>query len=412
MSGAATTDQSDAGVTACTISRDIAKFDLLIEDMEAEFGSAWGDLTLDEAVAYLHQPEARQLEFVAIAIDDEDEDNLAQIADIVLTAVKADVAVIVIAEEVSPIALHQLLKLGAREFVPYPLPEGALHEAIERLRAPVPAAPVAGSGPAMPTGGRDGVVIAVHGLAGGVGATTLAVNLAWELATLGGARAPSVCLIDLDLQFGSAATYLDLPRREAVFELLTDTAAMDADAFRAALTPFRDRLHVLTNPADIVPLDLIGSEDVERLLDMARELFDYVVVDMPTTVVQWTEAVLGKSHVYFAPLELEMRSAQNTLRMLRALKAEELPFERLRFVLNRAPKFTDLAGKGRVKRLCESLEIALEVRLPDGGRPVADACDHGLPLAESTAKNPLRKEIQKLAQQLHAHHLAETDKAA
>ena len=87
--------------------------------------------------------------------------------------------------------------------------------------------------------------------------------------------------------------------------------------------------------------------------------------------------------------------------MLRALKAEGLPHEKLRYVLNRAPKFTDLSGKSRVKRMAESLDIAIEVQLPDGSAQVTQANDHGLPLAETAAKNPLRKEIQKLAKSLH-----------
>ena len=122
---------------------------------------------------------------------------------------------------------------------------------------------------------------------------------------------------------------------------------------------------------------------------------------MPKTVVQWTETVLHHAHVYFALLELDMRSAQNALRLLRALKAEELPFEKLRFALNRAPKFTDLSGKSRAKRLAESLDIDIELMLPDGGKQVTQANDHGVPLAETAAKNPLRKEIQKLARNLY-----------
>jgi pilus assembly protein CpaE len=86
--------------------------------------------------------------------------------------------------------------------------------------------------------------------------------------------------------------------------------------------------------------------------------------------------------------------------MIRALKAEDLPFEKLRFVLNRAPKFTDLSARSRVKRMAESLDIDIEVQLPDGGRQVTQANDHGLPISESAAKNPLRKEIQKLAKSL------------
>ena len=73
--------------------------------------------------------------------------------------------------------------------------------------------------------------------------------------------------------------------------------------------------------------------------------FDYVIVDMPGTLVLWTETVLNAAQIYFVTLELDMRSAQNALRLKRALRSEDLPVEKLRFCLNRAPKFTDLNGK-------------------------------------------------------------------
>ncbi|WP_108483091.1 AAA family ATPase [Oceaniglobus ichthyenteri] len=390
-------------ILACTICRNVQNFDLLIEDMEAELGERWGDLSFADATMFLAQDEAEGLEFVAIAIDEDDESNVATIADLIKTAVARNIRVIVIAEEVSPMVLHQLLKLGAKEFVPYPLPEGALHEAIERIRAPEPAAIEPDDTPlrARPKEGRDGVVLPVHGLSGGVGATTFAVNLAWELATLSKDSAPRVCLLDLDLQFGAVSTYLDLQRREAVFEMLTNTDTMDNESFLQALLPFNDKLQVLTSPVDMLPLDLISAEEVERIIDQARANFDYVVIDMPSTVVQWTETVLNAAHVYFLLLEMDMRSAQNALRLIRALKAEDLPVEKLRYILNRAPKFTDLTGKGRVKRLAENLDISIEVQLPDGGAQVVQACDHGLPLAEVAKKNPLRREIQKLAVSAH-----------
>ena len=118
---------------------------------------------------------------------------------------------------------------------------------------------------------------------------------------------------------------------------------------------------------------------------------------MPSTMVEWSQTVLEAAHVYFAMIELEMRSAQNTLRLKRALQSEELPFEKIRFILNRAPGFTDLNGKSRVKRLAESLGISVEVLMPDGGKAVMQSADHGTPLADSNPKNPLRKEIMKLA---------------
>ncbi len=390
-------------ILACTISREIQNFDLLIEDMEAAMGENWGDLGFAETMAFFGQAESDRLEFVALAIDSKDEGSLVLMGEIIAQAKARGIGVILIAEDVTPASLHQLLRQGADEFVPYPLPEGELQAAIDRLRAPEPEQTQDVPNPHVlkPDAAREGAVIVVQGLAGGTGATTLAVNLAWELAGLVGDGAPRVCLIDLDLQFGSVSTYLDLPRREAVFDMLTDTASMDEEVFGQALLSFEDRMQVLTAPADLVPLDLISPEDVQRVIDMARRHFDYVVIDMPPTLVHWSETVLHAAHVYFAIFELDMRSAQNALRMKRALQSEDLPFQKLRFALNRSPRFTDLNGKGRIKRMAESLDISIDLLLPDGGKQVTQSCDHGLPLAMSASRNPLRKETAKLARSLH-----------
>jgi pilus assembly protein CpaE len=416
MTSVANLQPEPAPIRACTISRDVQNFDLLIDDMELELGEAWGDLSFEDASVFLTQPEAESLEFVAIAVNGEDEKEIGRITEIITKAKEHGVRVVLVADQVSPIALHQMLRLGADDFLPYPLPEGGLRETIEKLRKPAPAAPAPApvlvavpsahleNPPAHPgfkaKGDRDAVVLPVHGLAGGCGASTFAANLAWELANIG-KDAPRVCLIDLDFQFGSAATYLDLPRKEAVFDLLQDTANADSDTMLQAMLTFNDKLHVLTAPSDMLPLDFITGEDIGRIIDMAAANFDFVIIDMPHTVVNWTETVLHLAHVYFAMMELDLRSAQNALRLVRALKAEGLPHEKLRYVLNRAPKFTDLSAKSRVKRMAESLDIAIEVQLPDGGLAVTEANDHGLPLSETAAKNPLRKEIQKLAKSLH-----------
>lgn len=399
------TSQEPGPILACTVSRDVQNFDLLIEDMEHVMGESWGDLGFDEVLPFLSQPDGANLEFIALAIDSEDEidEEIDQVAAIIATAKDRGIKVILIAEDVTPAALHRLLRSGADEFIPYPLPRDELAAAVERLRQPPPAMAAAPSpeGVAL-KGGGDGVLIAVQGLAGGCGATTLAVNLAYELATLPGDSPPRVCLMDLGLQFGSVATYLDLPRRDSVIELLSDIDAMDGDSFGQALVTFEDKLHVFTSPPDLLPLDMLSGEDVQRLLDVARDHFDYVIVDMPAVMVQWSEVILTESQVYLGLVDLDMRSAQNVLRLKRALVSESLPFDKIRFGLNRAPKFTDLQGKSRVKRMADSLEIAMDLQLPDGGKPVAQSGDHGVPLATHAPKNPLRREIAKLARDLHA----------
>ncbi len=391
-------------IVACTVSRDVQNFDLLIEDMEAALGENWGDLGFADALSFFGQPEAESLEFIALALDGEDEDDLALMGEVITHAKARDIKVILIAEDVSPASLHQLLRKGADEFVPYPLPEQELQYAIDRLNQQPTSPPVQdqGTSPQLKSGtSKEGAVIAVHGLSGGVGATTMAVNLAWELVNVDDKHPPSVCMLDFDLQYGSVSTYLDLPRREAVYEMLTDTEAMDEEIFGQALQSYEEKLQVLTAPSEMIPLDLIGPEDVERVIELARSHFDYVVIDMPSTLVQWSETILHAAHVYLAMIELDMRSAQNALRLKRALQSEDLPFNKIRFALNRCPKFTDLNGKSRVKRMGESLGISIDLQLPDGGKQVTQGGDHGLPLAKSAPKNPLRKEIGKLAKSIN-----------
>jgi len=390
--------EEEVGITACVIARDVKTFDLLIEDMEAELGPAWGGLNFEDGIAFLSSPLARELEFVTVAVDRTDEENLEPVIKVIKAAESAGIKVILVAHDLSPVALHQLLRLGAADFAPYPLPEGALHEAIERIRTPAspPLAPVRGGGAET---ARDGVIMPVYGLAGGVGATTFAVNLGWELSRLSTGEGYKTCILDLDLQMGSVSTYLDLPRREAIFELLSDIGSMDREAFMSALQPFNE-MQVLTAPAESLPYEMLTSEDVNALLDMAKSQFDFVIVDVPKTLIQWSEVLINRADIYFALIEMDMRSAQNALRFIRTLKAEDLPMEKVKYILNRAPKFTDLSGRSRVKRLAENLNIELEILLPDGGKAVVDSCDQGLPLAETAAKNPLRKDMMKLAKSI------------
>lgn len=412
MSSSAVLQPAPQPLIACTVSRDVQLFDLLIEDMETALGEQWGDLNFEDAVAFLGQPDAADLEFLAIALDADDEVDLGPAKDVIRAAKGQGIKVILITEDISASSLHALLREGGNEFLPYPLPDGELAHAIERVMAKeqdLPQAPQL-QNKLKATDNRSGVVIPVHGMAGGVGATTFAVNLAWELANIDKADPKRVVLLDFDLQFGSASTYLDLPRRESVLELLTQTEMMDSDVFMQALLAYENKLHVLTAPTDLVPLDLVNGEDIAKIIEVARTNFDYVIIDMPSVMVEWSQAVLEAAHVYFALLELDMRSAQNTLRLKRALQAEDLPFDKFRFLLNRAPGFTDLNGKSRVKRLAESLGISIEVQLPDGKSQVAQNGDHGVPLAEGAPKNALRKEIAKLAASVHAVNEAD-DKA-
>ncbi|QHQ37230.1 AAA family ATPase [Algicella marina] len=395
-------------VEVFAIARNHDEFQDMTVSLNAEIAGRWAPLELDKGEATIKAGVGPDLEIAIVAVSSEDERNLAPVTKLIQTARDHGIKVLLLAKDLSPSGLHQLLRVGADDFTPYPMPDGALADAISRLRGSFEAAPKDAA--ADKKRNRRGIIMPVYGVAGGVGSTTFAVNIAWELALLSKKTDKRVCLLDFNFQFGSVSTYLDLPRREAIYELISDADGIDHDSLSQALTSYKTRLAVLTAPMDALPLDIIAPEDITKLLEIAQSSYDFVVVDMPQALVHWSDNVLRMSETFFAVMEIDMRSAQNCLRFLRALKAEDLPYEKVQFALNRAPGFTDINGKARAKRLAESLGVEINIMLPDGGKAVLSSGDEGTPLAESAPKNALRKEFKSIAQSIFDAMVA--DKAA
>ncbi len=383
----------DRKMDAFAVASNPGSFELLTNDLHGLFGQSWGNMTVSAAGEMLGRGSMNGEETLIVCVEAEDEQNLDPIDSFVRAAKKAGFTVILVAKDVSPTALHHLLQLGADDFAPYPLPDNALSNIFERLREKKRNTPAALS----PKKSRGGVIIPVYGAAGGVGASTFAVNLAWEMATHTRKDDMRVALIDLDFQFGSVSTLLDMARRETVFELLTEPETLAGDTLAQAMTSYKSVLAVLTSPPEVLPLDIVNGEYVEKLLKLLQARYDFIIVDMPKALTDWSASVLTMAETYFTLLELDMRSAQNLMRYLRVLRGEDLPGEKIQYILNRAPGFADLNGKTRVGRFSESLGIEINILLPDGGKAVSQAGDQGEPLADSAAKNQLRKEIRKIA---------------
>ncbi len=394
-----------ATIVTCAVARNLEEFELLIDELEREFGESWGGLEFGDVLGILNSAHAKDLHTAVIAINKQDESDLEAIEETVKEAKKAGLKVILVTDDLGPSALHRLIRGGADDFLPYPLPPNALHETLERLtETQAPAAnsttveTVEGPRPTAPkVGRRQGIIFPVYGLSGGVGASTFAVNLAWELQKNVENDDKTVCILDFDFQFGSVSTYLDVPKSETSYELLTNAANIDSDALLQSMHKFDRTLDVLSAPQDSLPLEFISPEEIAKIIDVASKNYDFIIIDLPTAIVSWTEVVLEKCQLFFGVLEMDMRSAQNTLRFMRALKADEMPYEKVQFILNRAPKATDLGGKSRVKRMADSLDVEFRWFLPDGGKQILNACDHGSPLASVAKKNPMRKEIHRIS---------------
>ncbi len=384
-------------IEAFAATRDIKKFPQLSVELTDQFSKNWAVGSFREATESLNRGSLDDIEIVVICVDKSDEEDLQPILEFISGVKKKGSKTILIANDVSPSGLHQLMRQGADDFIPYPFPKDAFGDSLMKLRAEqvIPA----DNATEAPSGGRrrKGIILPVYGVAGGTGSSTFAVNLAWEIANHDRKAKTRVLIMDLNFQSGSVATYLDLPRREAVAEMLTDMDNLDADVFAQSLTSFKSRMAVMTAPPESMPLEIIDGASVSHLLTLAQESYDYIIVDLPSALVNWTADVLQLSETFFTLINLDMRSAQNMMRFIRALKAEDLPEEKLEYILNFAPSFTDINGKARAKRFSDSLGVDINIMLPDGGKAVLASCDQGNPLAEAAPKNALRKEIKKIA---------------
>lgn len=392
---------------ALVFSGDFSAADALIKDLDTQFGEdQWLEVPAGDTENMLSIASAED-SFVIVALSSDETEAVTATAQLIRQAREYGLMVLLIVGDISSRTMHQIMREGVAEFAPYPEPAGALMDAIDRLRL----ARSSGNLPAITTSGaprRLGKVVAFYGVAGGVGASTLAVNFAWETTLRTRREGRRVALLDFNFQYGSIATFLDVPRREAVYELVSEASNLDQTGLTQALSTYKDKLHVLTAPRDALPLDIVSPTDVDAIINLARESFDYVVIDMPQALMNWSEKVYAASDDFYAVMEVDMRSAQNMYRFLRTLKAEDMNLDKLRFVLNRAPGLTDLSGKTRVKRVAESLGITFLHQIPDGGKQIINSCDQGTPLAESARSSPVRKEILRMVEKFMAEESEKT----
>ena len=389
-------DPAAAPLEALVFAEGFADLHALAADLDSEFGrDGWRRVDNAAAVRTLRERGGSDA-FAIFAVSTDAAEAVERAAGLIRQARDAGMGVLLVTGELSSRTVHRLIREGVAEFTPYPDPDGALREAINRMRLMR-----SGAAPGLVAGAtglaRRGRLVTAYGVAGGVGASTFVVNLAWEIASAVRRQGQRVVLLDFNFQYGSVATYLDVPRREAVYELVSEAASLDQTGLAQALAVYQDKLHVLTAPRDALPLDIVSPADVTAIIGLAREAFDYVLIDMPQALMNWSEPVYTASDEFFAVMESDMRSAQNMFRFLRTLKAEDMPLDKIRFVLNRAPGLTDLSGKARVRRVAGSLGIDYAYQLPDGGRQVVNACDQGIPLADAARSSPLRREIARVA---------------
>jgi pilus assembly protein CpaE len=162
---------------------------------------------------------------------------------------------------------------------------------------------------------RLGKMVTLIGARGGVGATTLAVNLAWHLANRQNRR---VALVDLDLQHGDCALLLNIKPSPGVRDALASPFRIDHLLLERIMTPHGERLFVLGSEEPLTENVQFGAEAVEKLFAVLRSQFHYVIADVPRSPAAAYRCALDIADLRVLVADQTMRSVRDAAR-LRAL---------------------------------------------------------------------------------------------
>ena len=218
----------------------------------------------------------------------------------------------------------QALRSGAKEFLTQPVVLEDMLRVLQRLGGDIGA----GTGAA----GIQGQVIAVLGTRGGVGCTSLAINLGCTLAE---DKQNNVALLDLDLALGDADVALDLIPTHTLADVAQNVARIDLQFLKRSLCQHSTGLALLPHPVRIEELGLIHEEHLQRAISLLRASYTHLILDLSKSFTVTDYTAMRMADVILLVTQLELTSLRNTVRILLTMEGEEGLPEKLKIVLNR-----------------------------------------------------------------------------
>ena len=296
----------------------------------------------------------------------------------------AGTAIIATARQAGIESIRRLIRLGIVDFVPQPFTQADLKAALDsaqtRLRTNQ-----------RPDGA--GMVITFAHVSGGAGATTLAVQTAIQLREKG-RKAPSVCLLDFDLQNGNAGFMFDLANENGLLQILEDPDRLDEAFLSATLSTHRTGVNVLPAPLEIVPLEGLTPAAVRQIIGLARQQFDYVIVDTPNVWTLATLEVFSLSDLVSLVITLDVASAQRSVRLFKLLQEQDLGSKPLLLVANRCEG--TWAESRRKKKIERALGRKIDCIVRDDEKTLSEAQDIGVPVREIKRGCRFEKDVRAL----------------
>ena len=277
--------------------------------------------------------------------------------------VEPDVCVLVVGELNNADFYREVTRgLGAADYLPKPLTRDKISRHFGAF--------VLGQAPAA-EGVLGGRAIAVTGVRGGVGSTTISVNLSWHLGVW--MRRHTV-LLDPDLHLGMAAFLLNIQPGPGLRMALEAPERIDALLAERAAQPAADRLHVLAGEEKVAFQPNHASGAAGRLLEALRRRYNFIVADVPFAPVPVYRDLLDLVDQRVLVMEPTLAAVRDTLRLL-GLPPGQAQTQRAVVVLNRV----GVPGGLTKRQVEDALKMKVDVTIPDLPRQVGVAATLGEP---------------------------------
>lgn len=222
-------------------------------------------------------------------------------------------------------------------------------------------------------------IVTVFGAKGGIGKTTIAVNLAAKLAS----QNYKVALLDFDLQFGDVGVFLNLDVKDTLAELLQEKSKFDIDSVRSYMNIHSSGVHVLAAPKSPEYAESINANQIEKLLNVLRAYYDYVILDTPATFNDITmTAIEGSASVIFVTgLDISiLRNSKISMNLLESLQQKD----KVKVVINR-----EVDGNITQKDVEKIIGKNVWATIPSDYSVAVNSLNKGIPFVVSSPKNKM-----------------------
>ena len=339
----------------------------------------FGDETLRKAQSYI--PNA-----VVIVDDDKDEKKALTAAESIYVTFPG-CAILLLKKNVDLAFVEKAMQVGVRKVLSIACSRKELVEAIEQGYR-VERTRSVNSDLAL----SDSVakIITVFGAKGGIGKSTIATNLAVSLAR----KDKRVAVVDLDLQFGDINLFLDLSPKDSIAELVQDKQALDIETIRSYMLMHSSRVNVLCAPKSPEMAEIVQGERVEKIIDVMRPYFDYIVIDAPPYFNEVSMVAIESADIILTVIALDIATLRNTkisLDLLESLQQKD----KVCLLANR-----DAPGIISVKDAQNILDHPVKFRVTSDWKTATSALNRGVPIVMDAPRSAIGKDLLALANRI------------